>query len=407
MMQSEMVQDIAAGGVRVYRLNKVSKFLCFFMAAMFLCAGALFFGVSFWMRGAFGPALLVPAAGVLFGAIVLCVSAVRARILLSAGSIAVTTIIQTRELAFDQIRGRREYSTRNGTCLVLVPKEPGVKSITIAPNFAFDEAWKAWFRALPDLDAMEKEEKLKEIAADSVLGSTPDERLAKLGQARSVATALAVTSGVAALLAFVEVARPETAVLFSVLPWAAVYLLYQSPRLYRVGGIKSDPRMGLDLPVWIPCFGLAITATAGAHHVSMGPALWLMCLGGIGLAAGLAKPMIHSGRAFGIVIASLGLSIGYGVGLGFAANRYLDHAPTETYHAEIASKSTSTGRHGTTYYLHLNPWGPMTEEDRVDVSSLIYRSVKEGDVVCLELHPGALKMGWYTLEICRQPAAFE
>lgn len=401
MMQSEMVQQVAAGGVRVYRLNKVSKFLCFFMAATFLCVGALFFGVSFWMRGAFGSALLVPAAGVFFGGIVLCVSAVRARILLSAGSIAVTTIIQTRELAFDQIRGRREYSTRNGTCVVLVPKEPGVKSISIAPNYAFDEAWNAWFRALPDLDAMDKQEKLAEIAADSVLGSTPEERLAKLGQARRVATALAVTAVVAALLAFVELARPAAAVLFTVLPWAAVYLLYLSPMLYRIGGVKSDPRMGLDLPVWIPCFGLGITSIAGAHHVSLGPALWLICLSGIVLAAALAKPMLQSRRSFAIVIASLGLSVAYGFGLGFAANRYLDHAPAQTYRAEIASKSTSTGRNGTTYYLHLNPWGPMTDEDKVDVSSSFYRSLNEGDTVCLELHPGALKMGWYTVESCR------
>jgi hypothetical protein len=400
MMQSEMVQQVAAGGVREYRLNKVSKFLCFFMAAMFLCVGALFFGVSFWVRGSFGSALLVPAVGVLFGAIVLCVSAVRARILLSAGSIAVTSIFQTRELAFDQIRGRREYSTRGGTCLVLVPKEPHVKSISVAPNFALDEAWNTWFRALPDLDAIDKQEKLAEIAADSVLGSTPEERLAKLGQARKAAAALAVTAVVAAVLAFFELARPVAAVLLTVLPWAAIYLLYQSPMLYRVGGVKSDPRMGLDLPVWIPCFGLAITATAGAHHVSMGPALWLICLSGIALAAALVRPMLHSGRGFGILIASLALSIGYGVGLGFAANRFLDYAPAQAYRAEIASMSTSTGRHGTTYYLHLNPWGPMTEEDKVDVSSSLYRSLKEGDTVCLELHPGALKMGWYTVEAC-------
>jgi hypothetical protein len=401
-MQNQVGGSVGIGAVCEYRLNKATKYISFFLFAIFLGTAALFFVVFLWLHGNMGRILLAPALIALFAGIALGVSVARSRILMFSGSIAVRGALRTRELAFHEIRGRREFSTRGGTCLVLVPKDSRAKSLSIAPNFNLDEAWHKWFGALPDLDSIDKREKLQEIASDAALGTTPDERLAKLRQARKTAIMLSVAPVVVALLAWLFTSvRPAAAALFAILPWAPIYLLFRSPQLYRIAGAsRTDPRMSLDLAIWIPCAGFVVTATAGAYHVNMRPALWLICLSGIALAGALTRPLLSNGGASILVVMMLALSAAYGLGAGFAANRFLDQAPVRVYRTLVASKHTSTGKSGTTYYVDLDPWGPKTEVDSLEVSSRVYRSLQQGDPACLALHPGALKMGWYTMEAC-------
>jgi hypothetical protein len=48
----------------------------------------------------------------------------------------------------------------------------------------------------------------------------------------------------------------------------------------------------------------------------------------------------------------------YGCGAGTEFNALLDRSPAVTYSAHVTNKHASSGRGSTSYYLHLEPWGP-------------------------------------------------
>jgi hypothetical protein len=85
-----------------------------------------------------------------------------ARIVLTENAIEKRTPMRGDRLRFSQIKGRRTKVYRNldGSYiryLRLIPRDELFAAIQFQQFYAFDEAFKEWFYALPDLDAQGKE----------------------------------------------------------------------------------------------------------------------------------------------------------------------------------------------------------------------------------------------------------
>ena len=117
----------------------------------------------------------------------------------------------------------------------------------------------------------------------------------------------------------------------------------------------------------------------------------------LGLGAA-ARPMPGALWAAILFLAAYGGGYGFG-GLVFADIRF-DHGQPQVFQTAVLTHSTSYGRGGTSYHLTLAPFGPVTVPANVRVSSATYAALNPGDVACVTLRPGALKMAWYTTALC-------
>jgi hypothetical protein len=92
-------------------------------------------------------------------------SAFRATVTLSADAIELRTLFERKRLPLNAIRGRREYVVRGGTVdvggstryLKLEPNDDRLPTMDIVKYFNFDDRFYQWFKALPDLDALDKQ----------------------------------------------------------------------------------------------------------------------------------------------------------------------------------------------------------------------------------------------------------
>ncbi|MGO9129879.1 MAG: hypothetical protein ACLQIS_09130 [Bryobacteraceae bacterium] len=87
--------------------------------------------------------------------------AFEARVALFDDAIEVRGLFGKKRLRFDEIRGRREYVVRGDEggstrYLKLEPNDDRLPTLRFAREHNFDSVFYAWFRRLPDLDAMEK-----------------------------------------------------------------------------------------------------------------------------------------------------------------------------------------------------------------------------------------------------------
>lgn len=323
----------------------------------------------------------------------------RARVVIEGSRISVRSIFNERSAELSEIEGLRTIQTRNGSYSNLYLKE-GRGAITISKSFNFDDAARAWFQQIADLDQRDRAALLDEIANEQELGATAEERLAKLRGAKTWSISLTVASiaAAAAMLFSHDSFRVAVAVILAATPAAAFFSMQRSPLIYAILKQKADPRGEMSFVLLVSAVGLLLSQS-GLHLVSDQPLLPLVVTV---FAAYLfafyqvsRKGPSRPGRILALIIFA-GL---YSAGLVAMANTISDHAPAKTYSADVLRKRISRGR-STSYYMTLSPWGPVDSPDELSVSSKIFHSFKVGDQVCLNLHPGSLHAPWYQLADC-------
>lgn len=94
----------------------------------------------------------------------------------------------------------------------------------------------------------------------------------------------------------------------------------------------------------------------------------------------------------------------FGAAYGFGAMVYadvrFDNGPGQVFEAQVQGQHLSYGRHSTYYHLVLAPFGTFAQPFDAYVSHADYQALKTGDVACVTLHPGALRMRWYRAGVC-------
>jgi hypothetical protein len=351
----------------------------------------------------FLPVILFSAIFSLFFAL----SALRQFVELDNQSITVGTFRGARSLPLNAIQGRRTISNRNGSYTVLVSSNPASPRLTISNSFAFDDRWRAWLQTLPDLDEVDRKAVLDSIASDPSLGATPEERLQKLAQAKTVAVGLTILSVSTAVSLFVA-QRSMTLntfgaldLLLVVLPWIALILLALSPNLYSPIANKRDPRAPLMFALLASGIGLIASPFPNVHSVSPPSLFPYACIPAL-LLAGALFTVASSPKLPGTIPVLLIIGAIYGYGIIQQINTQLDSSPLRQYSSQVLRKTYSSGR-STTWYLYLTPWDQQPGVERVSVSSILYHSVHPGDSVCIAAHDGALHVGWYSVHSCSSP----
>src|SRR5262249_29136188 len=89
----------------------------------------------------------------------------------------------------------------------------------------------------------------------------------------------------------------------------------------------------------------------------------------------------------------------YGYGVVVAADAVGDESTPAQYSVHVIGKHYTSGR-SRSFYLDLEPWGPVQRQNSIGVSKTDYDKAAPGDKVCLELRPGRLNRAWYTEVSC-------
>ena len=175
-------------------------------------------------------------------------------------------------------------------------------------------------------------------------------------------------------------------------------MIHRSPLLYTVFRRKDDPRAELLYALIVAGFGLMIRAR-GIHFVSLqsvGVVIAFLTFAYIGAFYHSLFESPSPARTF-FALLLFGMLSSYG--LVVVADAVGDESTPTRYVVHVVGKHYTTGR-SRSFYLELEPWGPVEQPSSLGVSKAIYDKASAGDQVCLELRPGRLNAAWYTQVPC-------
>ncbi len=326
------------------------------------------------------------------------------RVTLAADAVEVTEPFRRRHLSRTDIKGRRWLRPGKGfSVLALVPGDEYVKQLHVALVFKTDEAFALWVAQLPDLDAQEVMESHVELIRHLYPDLSSEERARRMKRLQHLATGVN-GAAIAFFAAGFLLPDPDYLVFAALvaLPWVAIAAVARFQPLYRFGGRSTDRHLDLTSPLILPGFILTWRAVSELETLDWkGPA---MLASAIGLlltgAAARVDPWFQKQR-WALLVSGL-MTCLYGYGAGMELNALADRSAPRVYPVVVAAKHVSEDSKSTTWYLTLNPWGPMTESKDVSVSAARYRLTEPGDSVCVMLRPGAFRIAWYRVAACNE-----
>lgn len=338
-------------------------------------------------------------AGLVAAGVWMALVGVRTRLVIDGTHVEVRGAVRTREFDRNEVEGFRTFRSRSGTYLAICLKE-GAGTIPLL-SYATDGWLEDWFAGLTDLDERDRKELLERIDQDQELGATPEQRRGALGDAKWLNVGAWLVDGAAAAVFLwgPREYRVAAMVVVALAPVAAAYLVSTRPLLYAFLGNKKDPRTETSPVLIISGLGLLLGATH-ANFVSVGALLPYIGVGALLAAAMFWGAAQKNPRMAATLFALCMLSGLYGWGLAVGVDMAGDATAPQIYSAQVVGGHVSHGK-STSYYLKLGPWGPFaTSYSNVQVTRSEYEGMRPGDVVCVELHAGALRVAWFEMVPC-------
>lgn len=335
----------------------------------------------------------------LFFGVYLIALAMRSRVLIDNDHIEIHGAFTDHYADCNEIEGYRTISSRNGTYTQFYLRG-GRRPITLSVHFDKDEAFDDWMAKVPNLDKQDRDRILEKISQQEDLGSTPQERLAALAQAKTYsifALVIALAAAVAASYGIPALYLPFSIAL-ALVPVSLAILLHRSPLLYTVFKRREDPRAELLYALIVSSFGLLIRAR-GIHFVSLHSVGVVIALLTLAYIAGFYHSFFESTSPTRTFFALLLFGMLYSYGAVVVADAVGDPSTPTRYVPHVLGKHYTNGR-SRSYYLTLEPWGPMQQPNSLGVSKTIYDKTLPGNQVCLELSTGRLNAPWYTQVSC-------
>lgn len=323
----------------------------------------------------------------------------RSRIVLEGSRIDIRGAFVESSAEAGEIEGYRTISSRNGkyTQIYLIN---GRRPLTFSNLFERDAAFDSWFRNIPNLDNRDRDALLQKISNEQELGATPEDRLKALAQAKTNSIVAVVVAAAAAIAANWGI--PALYVLFSfvlvLVPVVLAVMLHRAPLLYTVFKRKADPRAELLYALIVASFGLLIRAR-GIKFVSLEFVGVGIAVIAVAYIAAFYHSLFESTSPVRTFFALLLFATLYGYGAIAVADAVGDESNAARFRPRVINKHYTTGR-SRSYYLVLEPWGPLTRSNSLGVSKRIYDKAEPGDSVCLELRQGRLNAPWYKQVSC-------
>jgi hypothetical protein len=377
-----------------------------------LAVGALF-GLAF---GDYSALLQSTPMGALFlialFAVFLCLGlygvlyGLRFRVTLEADRVELVEPFRRRSLERSEILGCRTLPSGQGfPILVLISRGAGLGQLKIPLVVQSDEAFVRWFHDFRNLDieqALESKQDLQETFRPEL---APDERSRQIALLRRLGAGFNGTT-IVALAATFLLSDPGLWLLATVaaLPWIAIVLVARFQPLYRFAGGRIDERVDLILPLVVPGLILTVHAVSTLNAVGWQRPLVLACAGGLALTGVSARidPWLRKQRWAVLVVGLFACVYGYAVGLEI--NAFADGSAPQMYRVKVISKEETESSHVKSWDLTLEAWGPVADRESVSVTQAQYQRIKPGDTLCVQLKAGALRIPWYRVGSCDDPA---
>jgi hypothetical protein len=298
-----------------------------------------------------------------------------------------------RRIIRPQIKGYRlDIASRGPSRVRIELNDPEADPLVMT---LFDQdAIAHWFGDVPTLDVQELDASRQAMLQDPRLGGTLEARARAVSQLKM--TGLVLVLAPLVLMAWAALSpypRIIPLVLGSTLPVLALALAWLSPARFKAVGPANDARVTLAvLFAGGAASGLVVAFGAGLLSSPL-PALPGALAIGLA-AAGLAWLRAREGFSLrgGAWVLLLLLPV-WGLGLIVGADRLFDRAQPKVYPAPVLAKHIEPGRRGDHYVLDLGPWALHAQGEQLENRAL-FRRVREGDSICMVIHPGALGMAW-------------
>ena len=142
-----------------------------------------------------------------------------------------------------------------------------------------------------------------------------------------------------------------------------------------------------------------IIGNTNLHFVETGRLVEYAVMVGLLCCAGIYPAARRNPQFWGAMFGMLFVAGAYGYGLAATADTLPDPSTPAGYATTVQGKHQTGGR-STSYYLDLAPWGPMQWPNDLSVGRSMYTRTSVGAVVCLEVHPGLLRVQWYRFVAC-------
>jgi hypothetical protein len=195
--------------------------------------------------------------------------------------------------------------------------------------------------------------------------------------------------------------QPLAAVaVYVLLPWIMVALVLVFPKDTTMSMDRRDGESATSVSF---CWLLNIVgyvAPLTSHSVVNRAGLWIGLFPSAALFIASARVERDWGRTRSKPLA-LALLLFFTLPYGYVAvrglNAALDTSPPVLYRSRISEKHF---RYRGGPRVTVEPWGPVKETQEVWVAQEIYHRLQIGGVVCMALRQGALRVPWYSAEVC-------
>jgi len=387
-----------SGFPRIYYVSPGWRVLLCALSALLLAGAlaAIVFGAILHDGATAQAKAIIMAIGIGLAAasIYAFVATLMSRVVLYADTVEMVGLVRRRRARRADIVGRRFHAMPYNLPPTLVLTTNNGKNLNISGFMSGDAVLREWVASIRDLDAKDAQDTLVEIADDERLGRTPEERLRRIGRARTVARAFNIGSYALCVWALFY-PRPYAVAVAAmiVLPIAAILLIASQPAIY---GAKRNT---IVTPLFVPGLVLVARAYLDVNLLDWATTLMAATTVGILLAALTAALIGDVQRRLQLGLIYLVATVPYAYGTMAVSDMLLDSSPSETFAAYLQDKRVHAGRY-TTYELRLAPWGRQNKPTDVTVPQVLFDAVKPGDKVSVYLQQGALGFPWYFTGSC-------
>jgi hypothetical protein len=374
-----------------------------------LLAGVFLAGAGFFLKLAVDPigrdfALAIGGSSLIPG-IVLVAHAWSSRLILDGDRIEVRSAFRTRSATRTEIEGLRKIENQYGRWTRVYLKQD-LGSFSVSDFFTGNDDLKKWFEGLPDLDGRDADEITKEVSLHESAMQGEMGTSKAFGLAKAWAIGLSVFAGVVSVpvmyISYTPVYKTSLIVLLAC-PIVGVLILRRFPLLFTVIKRKLDPRAELGFLVIWPGMGVLLsyqTSNDPTHLVDFFQLMYwvlavLVCFLVVLFPCVWKSPSRWAVLFFLIITGGM-----YSIGLVSSVNTMPDQSSPSPYETWVLRKGESQSSKGTTYFLRVAPWGPISYPDDVAIPMLTYNKTRVGDPVCYSLYPGFLHAPWYISTSC-------
>ena len=343
--------------------------------------------------------LLVPmSVGMTLFMIYGLASTYKGKLIIQSDKVVEIGVFKNKELELSNIKGYR--TDQNYT--YLIPKNTDSKHIKVSQYIGNKAAFnQQLYTNFQDVDTIESAQDVEEILANEEFGRTVEEREDKLKWARLVARTLnAIGSILAAVLFFYPRPYDVVTLIALIFPVFILASLHFFKGLIRIDQKNNSGYPSIIYGLIFPGMALALRSFIDFDILEYSnfwlPTIAVTVVTCLIMLSTTTELKFKKKADYVTVISILAFVFVYAYGGVINYNCIYDESQPEIYSSEVLDMRVSTGK-TTSYYVELEPWGPVTENEEVTISESLYNRLEVGESVNIYLMNGKMDIPWFSV----------